>query len=384
MTSARPCARLNVDGAPCGHTTTDPAGDCGRHPTVAAAAAGGFCPTGPPADPLSYSVDADDPAWEEAGFDEYDAEEWAREGFDPDTAREWSDAGFDGEPSSAAYWAQEEFDPGAAREWEAMSCNPNEAREWKEAGVSPDTASSWVDSGWDSTEAAAWIEYGFNDPTDARQWADADESFKDPGTARDWHDAGFEHEPEVAAEWKWAGFDDHDRDWFRLTGIPVAGDPADYHGPGYLDAAQVGELRDAGLDETDAALLLRGPYHASPAEHTTWNERFTTHTSYEVRVLAARNPAAPIDSLVLLADDDDEDVRAAAAANPTLPGHQAALLADDQWPKVRRAVAGRPDTPPDVLAVLALDSSEPVRAAAAANPNTPAPARSAAGLLTDP
>ncbi len=115
------------------------------------------------------------------------------------------------------------------------------------------------------------------------------------------------------------------------------------------------------------------------------------------RVLAARHPNTPTDSLTTLSRDHDWRVRAALAENPSAsesmleglialdvpevhtllaqhphaPADLLKDLAEEQNVMIRVRVAGHTNAPPEVLARLLEDGAQVVRAAALANAKTP-------------
>ena len=93
---------------------------------------------------------------------------------------------------------------------------------------------------------------------------------------------------------------------------------------------------------------------------------------WQVRRASASNRSCPIDLLQGLLADRRREVRSAAVSNPTTPLELVMPLAKDRAMAVRAAVASRSDTPGDVLRALATDEKESVRRAVAWNQDSPA------------
>lgn len=85
----------------------------------------------------------------------------------------------------------------------------------------------------------------------------------------------------------------------------------------------------------------------------------------------AADPAAPLDDLRALAEDEDPKVRGAVGRHPRTPPDLLAWLADDESPIVHRGVAEHPDVPPALLERFAADptwANYKVRLAVARHP----------------
>ena len=92
--------------------------------------------------------------------------------------------------------------------------------------------------------------------------------------------------------------------------------------------------------------------------------------NYEVRWAVAENKNTPVKLLAVLAKDEDIDVRWAVALNKNTSADILAMLAKDENIGVRWAVANNRNTSADILAMLASDKEWWVRSAVAANGNT--------------
>ncbi|MCX7782167.1 MAG: hypothetical protein N2318_00810, partial [Meiothermus sp.] len=103
---------------------------------------------------------------------------------------------------------------------------------------------------------------------------------------------------------------------------------------------------------------LEGEFLRQLAGQTSWS-----------RVLAAQNPATPLEALYELVSDLEWSVRQAAAKNPALTAEMLVLLAQDSDRDVRQAVAEHPHTPQATLSALLRDIDENVRLAALRNPH---------------
>ena len=92
-----------------------------------------------------------------------------------------------------------------------------------------------------------------------------------------------------------------------------------------------------------------------------------------IREEVARNEKTPADVLKTLAEDKENRVRAAVAANKSTPKETLERLTqNDQIALVRRAVATNENAPPEILSFLADEHNEDVLKAVAQNKNTPA------------
>lgn len=138
------------------------------------------------------------------------------------------------------------------------------------------------------------------------------------------------------------------------------------------------------LDADDIDTYVLSILGDNPTTAATVLTALTTHPLPGVRVGVARNPAAPVELLLNLAQDGDDNVRAATASNPHLPGSELARLAEDPQPWVRWAVAANPHTPDTVLDdLLTRHPSDRVMCDAIAhNPNATAETQMVAALTT--
>ena len=75
----------------------------------------------------------------------------------------------------------------------------------------------------------------------------------------------------------------------------------------------------------------------------------------------AENPNTPIETLKLLAKDEDWLVRSFVAINSSTPIETLNLLAGDENRYVRYGVAQNPNTPPEILNLLAKDEDVDIR-----------------------
>jgi len=103
---------------------------------------------------------------------------------------------------------------------------------------------------------------------------------------------------------------------------------------------------------------LEGIFLQQLARQTLWS-----------RVLAAQNPATPLEALGELASDSEWSVRQAVARNPALTAEMLVSLAQDLDRDVRQAVAEHHQTPQPLLSELLHDIDENVRLSALRNPH---------------
>ena len=96
--------------------------------------------------------------------------------------------------------------------------------------------------------------------------------------------------------------------------------------------------------------------------------RMAKSSIWQVRGLAATNPATPVSVLKELRGDDMQFVRSVVAGHESTPEEELRILAGDHESQVRRAVAINGACPVDLLERLLADRKWQVRSAAVANP----------------
>jgi hypothetical protein len=126
------------------------------------------------------------------------------------------------------------------------------------------------------------------------------------------------------------------------------------------------ELLDTGV------AYVRRRVAAHPSLPATVTDSLVESGTRPMRMAVAANPSLSPSAVELLAQDPDPDVRSELASNPALDPLVVRLLAADPADDVRTAVAVHPMLPPDVRAGMADDAAGSVRAAVAGDPGTPA------------
>ena len=91
--------------------------------------------------------------------------------------------------------------------------------------------------------------------------------------------------------------------------------------------------------------------------------------SRDEKLKLARHPNTPVESLSVLATDENSAVRYWVARNPNTSVESLKVLATDEDPDVRCEVARHPNTPVEDLKVLATDENSDVRFWVARHPN---------------
>ncbi|KKK55966.1 hypothetical protein LCGC14_3069250, partial [marine sediment metagenome] len=94
-----------------------------------------------------------------------------------------------------------------------------------------------------------------------------------------------------------------------------------------------------------------------------------------IREGVADNLNTPAEILVELAADKNDDVKAGVAYNSNAPAEALIVLSKDKDLGIRIGVANNPNTPAEILVELAADVDINVRTSIAYNPNTPAEMR---------
>ncbi len=118
----------------------------------------------------------------------------------------------------------------------------------------------------------------------------------------------------------------------------------------------------------DWARLLAAKHPSTPHETL---ENLAADDDWHVRQAVAQNKNAPQTVLARLLEDHDADVRTAVAEHLNTPSHALEKLAGDAHPGVRAVVLAREDVPQIALEQLAGDEEEEVRTRAQAHPRVP-------------
>ena len=91
--------------------------------------------------------------------------------------------------------------------------------------------------------------------------------------------------------------------------------------------------------------------------------------SFGEKYKLVENPNTSVETLKVLATDEDSNVRYWVAGNPNTPVETLKVLATDEDSNVRYWVAGNPNTPVETLKILATDKDSSVRCEVARNSN---------------
>jgi len=99
------------------------------------------------------------------------------------------------------------------------------------------------------------------------------------------------------------------------------------------------------------------------------NEPDVLTLSLDEKYELANNTNTPVETLKVLATDENVDVRWGVAENPNTPVELLEVLATDENYNVRYGVAQNPNAPVETLKILATDNDYDVRWGVTQNPN---------------